>query len=47
MTENQARITFSIDPEVKKQAKMTALERGVNLTEYLTGLLKEDLKKKK
>ena len=47
MKDEQSRITFNVDPEVKKQAKIAALEKGINLTEYFTDLLLKDLKKEK
>ena len=41
--ENQTRLTFNVNPEIKKQAKMKALKKGITLTEYLTDLVLRDI----
>ena len=42
------RVTTSIkiDPQLWKEVKKYCIDKGINLSEYLEGLIKKDLKQK-
>lgn len=39
------RVTFLVDDELFKKAKIKTIQNDQNMTEYIIGLIKEDLEK--